>query len=301
MSEKRPWHERWKEPPECCRTVAEFWKRLTDCWFFTPTALIAIPLFTIGAVCLLWKYYVQWPDWLAITNPETAALFGDAHGSVNALFSGLAFAGVILTILLQWRELRLQRHEIDESQRTWKESAEAQRQSHDALRQHAESAYFGGALTSICTLRDSLPEQSDRRRELSSTLEFVSECMLDRLYARLPVYGVEPSDIEAHKALLLIELGLRFGGVIPSQASGEYFKGLFSAINQKFMQFDVNDGKLDEQIDEVMTLCKLLTTNPPANEIRTTVKQVEEGLSAIRKAILLDHWKCRWEDIPGYF
>ena len=38
--------------------------------------------------------------------------FGDQFGFVNALFSGLAFAGLICTILLQKNELTLQREEL---------------------------------------------------------------------------------------------------------------------------------------------------------------------------------------------
>lgn len=44
--------------------------------------------------------------------------FGDTFGAINALFSGLAFAGVIVTILIQKSELKLQR---DEMQNTRKE------------------------------------------------------------------------------------------------------------------------------------------------------------------------------------
>ena len=40
------------------------------------------------------------------------ASFGDMFGAVDTLFSGLAFAGVIYTILLQKQELELQREEI---------------------------------------------------------------------------------------------------------------------------------------------------------------------------------------------
>lgn len=43
---------------------------------------------------------------------EDRGTFGDMFGSVNALFSGLAFAGIIFTILLQRKELKLQREEI---------------------------------------------------------------------------------------------------------------------------------------------------------------------------------------------
>jgi hypothetical protein len=41
--------------------------------------------------------------------------FGDMFGSVNAIYSGLAFAGIIFTILLQRKELRYQREELKET------------------------------------------------------------------------------------------------------------------------------------------------------------------------------------------
>lgn len=44
-----------------------------------------------------------------------AGTFGDMFGNVNALFSGLAFAGVIVAILMQGDELRLQRRELTRS------------------------------------------------------------------------------------------------------------------------------------------------------------------------------------------
>ena len=40
-------------------------------------------------------------------------IFGDMFGAINALFSGLAFAGVLYAILLQRADLRLQRHEYE--------------------------------------------------------------------------------------------------------------------------------------------------------------------------------------------
>lgn len=44
-------------------------------------------------------------------NPQ--ALFGDSFGAVNALISALAFAGVIITIYIQQKELRLQRKDLE--------------------------------------------------------------------------------------------------------------------------------------------------------------------------------------------
>jgi hypothetical protein len=41
-----------------------------------------------------------------------AGMFGDSFGVITSLFSGLAFVGIILTILLQRDELQLQRQEL---------------------------------------------------------------------------------------------------------------------------------------------------------------------------------------------
>ena len=63
-------------------------------------------------------------------GPEMASRgqFGDIFGGVNALFTGLAFAGLIYTILLQRRELELQRDELrltrEELHRSAREGAE---------------------------------------------------------------------------------------------------------------------------------------------------------------------------------
>jgi hypothetical protein len=55
-----------------------------------------------------WYFIPQW------YNKETleAGTFGDMFGAVNALFSGLAFAGLIYTITVQRQELALQREAI---------------------------------------------------------------------------------------------------------------------------------------------------------------------------------------------
>lgn len=46
--------------------------------------------------------------------------FGDMFGSINALYSGLAFAGIIFTILLQRKELKYQREELRETREEFK-------------------------------------------------------------------------------------------------------------------------------------------------------------------------------------
>jgi hypothetical protein len=64
-------------------------------------------------------------------------------GSVNALFSGFAFAGIIVTILLQSEELALQRKELGLTREELKLTRkEFKRQSITLKRQRFESTFF---------------------------------------------------------------------------------------------------------------------------------------------------------------
>jgi len=49
---------------------------------------------------------------LADGKLSNAASFGDSFGFVNAVFSGLALAGVVAAIVLQSQQLKMQRHEL---------------------------------------------------------------------------------------------------------------------------------------------------------------------------------------------
>ena len=62
---------------------------------------------------------------LVFDTPTEAASFGDSYGALNTLFSGLAFLGVIIAIILQRQELIEQRIEIRNSRIAQEESADA--------------------------------------------------------------------------------------------------------------------------------------------------------------------------------
>ncbi len=61
----------------------------------------------------LWAF---WPAFVRIfyplEKPSDLAGLGDAYGSINALFSGMAMIGAIVAIFMQWHELRLQRDDL---------------------------------------------------------------------------------------------------------------------------------------------------------------------------------------------
>ena len=90
--------------------------------------------------------------WIAITtlvyslsdkNFAVAGTIGDSFGAVNALFSGFAFAGVIVAILLQKNELELQRQELKSTREVLnlqKEEMEAQNETNKLHR--FENTFF---------------------------------------------------------------------------------------------------------------------------------------------------------------
>jgi len=78
--------------------------------------------------------YTSWP--ITLGNIGKAGAFGDSFGVLTSLFSGLAFAGIVLTILLQREELQLQRNELKLTRE------EFQNQHSTIKRQNFESTFF---------------------------------------------------------------------------------------------------------------------------------------------------------------
>ncbi|PBQ34038.1 hypothetical protein CNR22_20395 [Sphingobacteriaceae bacterium] len=88
---------------------------------------------------------------------ETArGTFGDMFGGVNALFSGLAFGGIIITILLQRKELALQREELKDTREELKRSADAQDAQNTVLLSQQYQTTFFSLLNAHTTLIEGL-------------------------------------------------------------------------------------------------------------------------------------------------
>lgn len=92
-------------------------------------------IFLFIAVILLWG-----SSWVAIVySPldgwQQRGTFGDMFGGINALFSGLAFGGVIYAILLQRQELELQREELKSTRSEMEKSVKAQLRSSASFEQ----------------------------------------------------------------------------------------------------------------------------------------------------------------------
>ncbi|MBI4881895.1 MAG: hypothetical protein HY812_19880 [Planctomycetes bacterium] len=99
-----------------------------------PAVFVAIPL--------LWALS---PVILSLIYPDFGrrGQFGDSFGGVNALFSGLAFAGVVYAIVLQRRELQQASRDLDLTRRELARTATAaQISAMEATRTRSATALF---------------------------------------------------------------------------------------------------------------------------------------------------------------
>jgi uncharacterized membrane protein len=65
---------------------------------------------TIVVLVFCAAYYFVINKYIGVA--DNAGIFGDQFGGLNALFSGLAFAALVVTLLMQREELELQREEL---------------------------------------------------------------------------------------------------------------------------------------------------------------------------------------------
>ncbi len=151
--------------------------RVSIWWFIGPACFIVF----ITAAYAFYNLYSE-HGW------DVKGQFGDTFGALNALFSGLAFAGVIYTILLQRKELKLTREEL-------KKAAEAQTKSEEALRKQVKSmsmtALINGYTTFIQSIDNDLglgsPDPGHYLRQHDLRSQYISkiELILDELYKQV--------------------------------------------------------------------------------------------------------------------
>ncbi len=146
------------------------------------------------AIILVWWLFElwvvqRWPTWVL------RGQFGDSFGAINALFSGLAFAGVIIALVFQRRELvlqrtelRLQREELKLTRIELKRTAEAQEQSFAALNTQAEIQRETAILDSLAAVVAYYDREKERWKNHSTKsieLDMDQKSYLDEFQKRL--------------------------------------------------------------------------------------------------------------------
>lgn len=119
-------------------TWALFWK----------AALLVTVIWAASAVLLYWS----------VEDFSKSGTFGDSFGVLNTLFSGLAFAGIIVSIKMQNDEMREQRKEL-------------QKQKKAAQIYHRERMFL--------LLMDEFKKSRERRFSVADVRLVVRECLCD--------------------------------------------------------------------------------------------------------------------------
>jgi hypothetical protein len=104
--------------------------------------VVFITLLLLALVFGIWLLYTDWilserfPEKTDANYYSQRGQYGDMFGAINALFTGLAFAGLIITIILQSQELKLQRKELGQTR------AEFKQQNNTLILQRFENTFF---------------------------------------------------------------------------------------------------------------------------------------------------------------
>ena len=131
-----------------------------------------------------------------VPGENTRGTFGDQFGAVNALFSGLAFAGLIYTIILQHRDLEIQRHdlklqreEIALNRREMEEqTAEFEKQNETLKIQRFENTFFN-MLSQFQEVVNSLSVKAKVKREI---VDLDGREIFQTLFERAVIYIPKP-------------------------------------------------------------------------------------------------------------
>ena len=97
---------------------------------WTIWAVIIVFILYLGYICIMF--------WLFPGTLEKRGQFGDMFGALGTLFSGLAFAGLIITILQQREDLKNQRDEINLQRQDLEAQTEALRLQKEEIAQTNE-------------------------------------------------------------------------------------------------------------------------------------------------------------------
>jgi hypothetical protein len=155
-----------------------------------------------------WVTFFLRPDW-AEKFPDKAGLWGDSFGFVNALLSALAFAGVLVTLWMQRRELQLQRDEM----KLTRQELEATREEHRRMAHSQEQSENRLFLAAYMNALESLRQLSqwrmtaDPAAQKHATFPIVEGLVVQARVSQslqILVRDLEPEIRQIHPALSIV-------------------------------------------------------------------------------------------------
>ena len=100
---------------------------------FSPVKWILLSILAVIGVAVGYWLVLQ----KLIPESQIAGQFGDAFGTINAIFSGLAFCGLLIALHMQRKELEYQREELQLTRQEMEKSTKAQEESSKQLAEQA--------------------------------------------------------------------------------------------------------------------------------------------------------------------
>ncbi len=156
-------------------------------WFrqHKPWIIFAIAVIFIIAVCLLFVCFMKEQPW----GMDKRGQFGDMFGVLGAVFSGLAFAGLIVTLIqqhddlkLQREDLRLQRQEIAQTNLELAlQRKEMEEQNKTIMLQRFETTFFN-MLRSLNEVRNDIKYSGDFDLRTGTTKVIEGKDAIERIY-----------------------------------------------------------------------------------------------------------------------
>ncbi|GAA4899866.1 hypothetical protein GCM10023311_26570 [Flaviramulus aquimarinus] len=106
-----------------------------------------------------------------LSNWSDRGTFGDLFGAVNALFSALAFAVLIYTIVLQRDEIKQNREEIVLNRKELAKGSKLQQKAQQVLIQQVEQMHLSAKMNAMRTLVDYYNNQISNPKSTEEIIE----------------------------------------------------------------------------------------------------------------------------------
>jgi len=121
-------------------------------------------LLLVAIVIALWiGFFASVVLYPGFSGWEQRGQFGDTFGAINSLFSGLALAGLVYTVFLQQKQLKLQQEELRITNQELARNADAQ--------ESFASSSAGGQILLAHVLALAALSDSDKQTEKSTVLK----------------------------------------------------------------------------------------------------------------------------------
>ena len=149
--------------------------------------LLVIVIWGISALLIMF-FLSEWSE---------RGTFGDLFGAVNALFSALAFAVLIYTIVLQREEIKQNREEIVLNRKELEKSGNLQRKAQEVLMRQVEQTHLSAKMNAMRTLVDYYNNQISNPKSTEEIIERAKQkrkqiiLQIDQL-----IDGLNDSDVE---------------------------------------------------------------------------------------------------------